>query len=449
MKTAYKGIILFVLLVLIGVFLLAASLFLPKGVIHNNVYFSVDTFNNEMDLPRSIPDYPMSMLDNNTDAWMLLIADYHASDGSLADQLFLGQYAVYDENKSGLVGMDSIGSLQAEEVLRVGEYPRYWHGWLFPLRLSLCLFNYSGIRMMNVVILTVLFAITVMSIERTKQRETLIPFLISFAILMPAALPLCMAYMISTCIALIASALILQYRERIDALIGIRLYFMLIGAITAYSEFLQFPLITLGFPLVFLLAVRGKAQSSKRDIMDTFLCVFAWGCGYFGMWAAKWLLASLFTSRNVIKDATHQISIRFSSTGDGQTNMTISRLDAVIRNLEVLNRRPVILMLLSSTVFYTIRLICLQVLPEPNEKKTIAIQRIAPFLLLSLLPFVWILLLANHSYIHFHFTYRVFSVTVFAFLSGLSILSMHARETRVINGGMLETPIRKNGSQYD
>ena len=145
MKALYKGIILFLLVVFIGVLLLAVSLLLPKGIIHNSVYFSVDTFADEMDLPRTVTDYPMTMLDNNTDAWMLLIADYHAPEESLADQIFLGQYAVYDENKTGLVGMDSINSLQAEQILRVGEYPRYWHGWLFPLRLALCVFNYSGI----------------------------------------------------------------------------------------------------------------------------------------------------------------------------------------------------------------------------------------------------------------------------------------------------------------
>ena len=80
MKTVYKGITLFVLLVLIGVLLLAASLLLPKGVIHNNIYFSVDTCADEMDLPRTIIGYPMTMLDNNTDAWMLLIADYLVLD---------------------------------------------------------------------------------------------------------------------------------------------------------------------------------------------------------------------------------------------------------------------------------------------------------------------------------------------------------------------------------
>ena len=425
MKTLYKGLLLFVLTVFAGVFFLALSLLLPSGVIHNNVYFSVDTFADEMDLPRTITNYPMSMLDNNTDAWMLLIADYHATDESFADQLFLGQYAVYDENKSGLIGMDSINSLQTEQILKVGEYPRYWHGWIFPLRLSLCLFNYSGIRMMNVVILTGLFALTVMSIERTKHRETLIPFLVSFVLLMPVALPLCMAYMISTCIALLASTILLLYQDRIEALIGIRLFFMLIGAVTAYSEFLQFPLITLGFPLVFYLAVNSQKQSARQNLRETVLCVFAWGCGYFGMWAAKWILASLFTSRNVIKDAISQIAIRFSATTKGQTGVDISRIDAVTKNLNVLNKRPIIMMLSLSAAFYMIRLIRCRVLSERREQKTTAAGQIVPFVFLSLLPFAWVLLLANHSYIHFHFTYRVFSVTVFAVLCGLSILSTH------------------------
>ncbi len=420
MRTGYKGCLLFVLAVSTGVLLLAVSLLLPRGVIHNNVYFSVDTFASEMDLPRTITDYPMSMLDNNTDAWMLLIADYRNPDEPLGDQLFLGKYAVYDENKSGLVGMDSINSLQTEQILRVGEYPRYWHGWLFPLRLGLCFFNYSGIRMMNVVILTALFALTVIGIERSKHRETLTPFLISFVILMPAALPLCMAYMISTSIALTASILLLLYQERIDALIGAPLFFMLVGAVTAYSEFLQFPLITLGFPLVFSVAI-GR-QSPGQNFRNAVLCAFAWGCGYFGMWIAKWLLASLFTSRNVIKDAMNQIAVRFSSTTKGQTGDDISRLDAVKRNLNVLNKRPVVMLLAGSAAFYLIQALFVRHFSKADGQAA-AVRQMIPYLLIALLPFAWVILLANHSYIHFHFTYRVFSITVFAVLCGLSVLS--------------------------
>ena len=423
MKAFYKGIILFLLTVLIGVLLLAVSLLLPKGVIHNSVYFSVDTFADEMDLPRTVTGYPMTMLDNNTDAWMLLIADYHAPEESLADRVFLGQYAVYDENKTGLVGMDSINSLQTEQILRVGEYPRYWHGWLLPLRLALCVFNYSGIRIMNVIILTVLFSLTVLAIDRTGHRETFVPFLVSVVILMPITLPLCMAYMISTCIALTASILLLLYHDRIDAAIGMKPFFMLVGAVTAYSEFLQFPLITLGFPLVFLLAVNAGQQTPKNNIRDTVLCVFAWGCGYFGMWAAKWVLASLFTNRSVINNALSQIAFRFSSTGNGQASVKISRIDAVAKNLTVLNKRPVVLLLVSCAVFYLIRLFCSRRDGDGKAGKRVAAWQIVPFLFVSVLPFVWILLLANHSYVHFHFTYRVFSVSVFALLCGLSTVS--------------------------
>lgn len=438
MRTGYKGCLLFVLAVSAGVLLLAVSLLLPRGVIHNNVYFSVDTFASEMDLPRTITDYPMSMLDNNTDAWMLLIADYHNPDEPLGDQLFLGQYAVYDENRTGLVGMDSINSLQTEQILRVGEYPRYWHGWLLPLRLSLCFFNYSGIRMMNVIILTGLFALTVIGIERSKHRETLVPFLISFVILMPIALPLCMAYMISTCIALTASTVLLLYRERIDALIGIPLFFLLVGAVTAYSEFLQFPLITLGFPLVFSLTISSRRQTPGKNLRNAVLCVFAWGCGYFGMWIAKWLLAGLFTSRDVIRDALSQIAVRFSSTGNGQAGTEISRLDAVKRNLNVLNKRPIVMLLAVSTAFYLIRALFGRHLSKADGQAA-AVRQIIPYLLTALLPFAWVFLLANHSYIHFHFTYRVFSITVFAILCGLSVLSEREQDgQRKPTGNSLE-----------
>lgn len=423
MRTGYKGCLLFVLAVSVGVLLLAVSLLLPSGVIHNNVYFSVDTFANEMDLPRTIIDYPMSMLDNNTDACMMLIADYRNPDEPLADQIFLGQYAVYDENRTGLAGMDSINSLQTEQILRVSEYPRYWHGWLLPLRLSLCIFNYSGIRMMNVAILTALFALTVIGIERSKHRETLLPFLISFVILMPIALPLCMAYMISTCIALTASILLLLHQDRIDALIGTPLFFLLVGAVTAYSEFLQFPLITMGFPLVFSLAISSRRQTPGQNLRNAVLCVFAWGCGYFGMWTAKWLLANLFTSRDVIRNALRQIAVRFSSTGDGQAKNDISRLDALKRNLNVLNKRPIVMLLAVSTVFYLTRFFLSRYSYRRSRQEPAAARQMLPYLLTALLPFAWVFLLANHSYIHFHFTYRVFSISVFAILCGLSVLS--------------------------
>ena len=140
------------------------------------------------------------------------------------------------------------------------------------------------------------------------------------------------------------------------------------------------------------------------------------------MWAAKWFLASLFTSRNVIQNAMNQITLRFSSTSN---EGSISRVEAIKKNLNVLNRKPIIILLSFSTVFYIALFVYRRIRSGRKEQQMPTTRQILPFLLLSSLPFIWVFLLANHSYIHFHFTYRVFSVTVFAVLCGFSVLSVH------------------------
>ena len=38
------------------------------------------------------------------------------------------------------------------------------------------------------------------------------------------------------------------------------------------------------------------------------------------------------------------------------------------------------------------------------------------YLLISVLPFVWYILIKNHSYIHARFTYRILLISIFAWL---------------------------------
>ncbi len=72
-----RAVLVFLALVLAGMLLIVASLLLPADTIHDHVYHSVDTFDYEGAFPRTITNYPATIVDNNTDAWMLLIADYH------------------------------------------------------------------------------------------------------------------------------------------------------------------------------------------------------------------------------------------------------------------------------------------------------------------------------------------------------------------------------------
>lgn len=105
----------------------------------------------------------------------------------------------------------------------------------------------------------------------------------------------------------------------------------MVGLLTAYVDFLTFPLMSLGLPLVYLLN-RSYASKLKDKILRVLQCGIAWGIGYAGMWASKWVVASLLLRRNLIREAVEQVVYRSSSTPD-VGEFSISPLRALASNL--------------------------------------------------------------------------------------------------------------------
>ena len=65
---------------------------------------------------------------------------------------------------------------------------------------------------------------------------------------------------------------------------------------------------------------------------------------------------------------------------------------------------------------YVLLAICLViVLAIVTRRRTSLISAVA-VIILGLAPFVWFSLASNHSIIHYHFTFRLLSVTLFALL---------------------------------
>ena len=427
-----KAVLVFLALVLAGVVLLAASLLLPENVIHDHVYHSVETFDYEGAFPRTITRYPVTIADNNTDAWMLLLADYHARDDTFFEQIFLGKFPVYayhEEYRSGLTAQDSICGMPGGEIEQIGTYPRYWHGWLFPLRLALCFVNYSGIRMMNIILEMGLFSILLLALSRKNHSELILPFFVTFILLMPVTLPLCMAYMISYCIAMTAMLLLLYCSDGFLERLGFGTFLMAVGAVTAYSEFLQFPLITLGYPLVVLMALRPDCRTFRKAVFYSAV----WACGYCGMWAAKWILASLLTSTDVIGNAFRQISLRFSSASNEAATASVSRVDAILRNLEALFRKPIVFLCVAGFAAAVFQVLGKKEVRAAGWKSFLS--QMLPFALVAVLPFCWFFALANHSWLHYHFTCRIHSVSIFAVMAGLGALRAAPGPRRLKEGG--------------
>ena len=87
-------------------------------------------------------------------------------------------------------------------------------------------------------------------------------------------------------------------------------------------------MLTLGLPLVFLLAENRK--SLKEDITFFVGSCAAWGIGYAAMWGSKWILGSLITEENIIADALESVLFR---VGAIESEAQANALEVIFKNI--------------------------------------------------------------------------------------------------------------------
>ena len=413
-KTAIiaKYLLVFLCVSLLGLMLNVAAFLLPDNRIHEHVMGAAETFRQEGTFPRLIQGYDGSIPDNNTDAWMLLLADYHGNENPL-NKALMAYYSVYTNEHTNFYGIDSIVCADKNDVVEARTYTRYWHGWIFPLRFALIFFTYSDIRMLLQVIQMLLTMLAIIGLYKNKLYSSLIPFGVALLFLMPSTISQSIDYSCVYLIMLAAIAYLCWVSDTIEK-IGYDVFFLILGMLTSYNDFLTAPLITLGLPLIVLLDLRRSKTTLNAQITMVMKCTILWGVGYFGMWAMKWLFAFLLADYS-IADAVDRARFRTSNSFNEQV---ITYIDALVQNLRVIKKRPYVLLI----VFGMINAI----LPWKTEKKiskhSCKILLGVPYLIIGLYPFIWWYALRNHSYLHWHFTYRNISVFVFAFLEHLGYI---------------------------
>lgn len=420
-----RGILLYAFIVIAAIIMNMLAFMVPQSPVHQNIIWSAYSFREEGPFPQVIKGYDFTIPDNNTDAWMLLIADYDNSEDTLLEKALEGKYYHYPVQNNGLIGTDNIVAVEEGNIEGIWSYSRYWHGWLLPLRLLLTVFDYSEIRFFNIIILGLLLMGVIVGLEQNGMRKLILPFTVVWIAMVPVTIPLCMAYMISVLIALTAMLLLLYQRDKINTKLTTPLLFLAIGMVTAFSEFLQYPLITLGWPVVLnemLLQKDGKAL--KERFRQLVLCSVLWGFGYIGMWMSKWVITDLLTDMKTIKEAFHQISIRLSSTSNFEMTDHISRSQTIMENMRRLNQAPFVMLLCGVIIIYIVLFLL-----GKKRKQTLSktLDKASLLLLVCVYPFAWWIVFANHSWIHSHFTYRIITITIFAFLSILATICERER----------------------
>lgn len=406
---------LFILLISanIGSILLIAVYSLPASPMRENVARGTQVYNLEGNFPEIAIGYRSTKLDNDTDATMLANAVYPVSD-IIKDAFNVPMIGYKDRNDRLTSLLDYVNHVEGPTY--VTTYPRYWHGYLIILKPLLLFFDFSDIRVLNMTVQFLLIVLCIFLMAKTKQSRYVPAFFTLIVIWNPVTISL--SFQNSTCfyITILAIIFLLSvFQKRQIVKHNLPYFFLLIGIITVYFDFLTYPLVTLGVPLVIWL--NEKENNLKQNLKDIIICSAFWGIGYIGMWLEKWIIASFVLKMNIITDAISQFLHHSSNELEG---ITFSNWECIGRQVSVLLKWPYLLLLIGTLEFILIksRKNILLLLEKQNTISFI-VSKIVPYLLLCLYPFIWFCIASSHCYNNPKFTYRLLGITVFASISSI------------------------------
>lgn len=278
------------------------------------------------------------------------------------------------------------------------NYARYWHGYLIFLKPLLIFFDLTEIRILNAFIQILLLILCLYLLSKRINKTFAFTFFLTVLFINPLSTVLSLQYTSAYCLSLIAIAILLSLKENKN-------YwpiFFYIGIIIAFVDLFSFPLITLGLPLIVYIHLY---QNSFRDnLVRIISSSSSWAIGYFGFWFIKWVIATIFTNENIIKDGLNTFLYR---TTGYNTLETWDTLFAIEKNFSELATDTSVFIIL----IYLLG-ICLYLLKEPwHFKKD---NRFWCLIIIATYPFLWYAVVTNHSVIHSLFTYRNLSISIFA-----------------------------------
>lgn len=277
--------------VLLGLALLAAAAFLPQQAVDAHVKDSAEIMIQEGSAPQTFDRAYTGMLDNYTDATMLIEAKTMTAED--LSSILVNPLAVF----TGEAVHDLHALTQGETPERVDEYARYWMGFRAILRLMLQFLDYYQIKRYLAFVLFVMFAALICQMCKKLDERIAFAFAVSVILIRPYVV--CNSLQFSNCFLVAFAAMLVTpwvaEHERFE-----KLFFLEAGMVTMYFDFYTTPIITWGLPLVFLYLLRckdGRGMTAAEILKDA----AAWATGYLLMWLTKMTLTTLFTPCNALE----------------------------------------------------------------------------------------------------------------------------------------------------
>ena len=391
-----------------------AAPFLDSELLHKNAAGAVDSIWNA-DTPREVVGgFESARLDDYATVLMIKTACF-SGKATYLEKVFGGlrtEVAVREDTDSW--GAFCTYTADAQEGDIIQSYPRYWHGYIFPLRLLMSLMTYTNAMMLCYGAEFLLIAACISLGTRRGIGKAMVPgFALTLLLMMPAAMGICAEFVPCPLVALGACALLLRWGESIESRLGHGWLFAASGIVVSYLDLLTFPVMTLAFPMTLDILLHMKDMEPRALLRRCIESTVAWGAGYAGMWALKWGLNVLAFGPEGLAGVIGQIALRMSSKVDG--GEVVGRGAALMRNIRLITGKRAFQVLLAAAAV----LLGAGAVRSLRRGRGLGAPAGACCLLIPVACAAgWMLLTTNHIHIHYYFTYR----TLWCALFPLSVL---------------------------
>ena len=385
MKSLCKYLLVFAAMIVAYLLFGAGAYLMPDGAVQHHVRKTLENGDLSSDQPRAIlPNQLQTRMDNFTDAIILNQAYVMRMEGFRTGVLSVprwwGPLLPYEVLRAGVDGQE----------MQIRHYARYWHGNTFLTRYLLVFYDYMDIRLLLYIVSTLLMVWCGASLWRRQGWQTALAVMFGLAVCYAFVMQFSMQF---APVLIIALAGMIAVSRGCNAMMTA----FVVGSLTCFFDLLTAPMLTLGALLV-VQAAMSTEEKVWRGWWNTCRAALLWALGYGGTWVTKWVIATVFTAENVIVDGIENTSGRASGLED------FTRWDALMNNIELLPWKYIAPLLAVLVVLALVRF---------NAKGWRKALQILP---IAVLPWVWYLFAANHSYWHNWFTFRAQAVTVAAML---------------------------------
>lgn len=414
-KKLIKYILIFLITLgcLLGLLVLVAKI--PQSAIKENVRKSAEYYCETGLFTRKIEGVNASACDHYADSILVAIAYQYDEQSPLTSVMWSSYYSNQQQNEN-----ENLLQAVEEKLPSNQQYLRYWHGSNAVVRPLLTTFTVREIYIINAVFMGLLslglMALLVMKKAYTPAAAFAIGMMVTQVWFVPTTFEYSWNFMVMLVMSWVAVGIAYGNKwEKVGTL------FLVGGMVTNYLDFLSTETITLTVPLLLMLWVRDNNRvdaTRKETLVFAGKSALVWGIGYVGMWMSKWIVAAIVLGENTLPYVTGHMVERL----DGDVGLNIGEYiyAALARNIRCLlpfeygaagaflGVGLIVFALYVGYVHYG----------KKEDKKYILV-----YVLIALVPYLRFVVLHNHAYLHYFFTYRAQLATVMAVVFILELLT--------------------------